>query len=58
MCSPAEMAKIAPIVRECPCLRSIIIMDRSGSGSFIVVACPAAQGVTWAACATPNSCEH
>ena len=30
-------------------------MDRSGSGSFFVVACPAAQRVTWDACATPVS---
>ena len=34
MCSPDEMAKIVPIVRECTCLRSIIIMDRSGTCSF------------------------
>ena len=35
MCSPDEMGKIAPIVRDCTCLSSIVIMDRSGPGSFL-----------------------
>lgn len=36
MCSPDEMSKIAPIARECTCLSSIVIMDRSGlAASFL-----------------------
>ena len=35
MCSPDEMGKIAPIVRDCTCLSSIVIMDRSGPGSLL-----------------------
>jgi hypothetical protein len=28
MCSPDEMVKLAPIIRDCTCLKSIVIMDR------------------------------
>ena len=28
MCSPEEMTKLVPIMRECTCVRNVIIMDR------------------------------
>ena len=28
MCSPEEMIKLVPIMRECTCVRNVIIMDR------------------------------
>ena len=28
MCSPDEMGKLTPIIQDCTCVRSIVIMDR------------------------------
>ncbi len=28
MCSPEEMTKLVPIMRECTCVKNVIIMDR------------------------------
>lgn len=28
MCSPDEIVKLAPIIRDCTCVKSIVIMDR------------------------------